>query len=156
MKNYLLSIVFASIFGGVCEELLHGSLKRYVRWVTGICVLAVIVLPLTDLIRGLSEWAASAPLDAILGEVEGDVDYAEIMQEQLQDFGVRESARVLSAAIAERFSIDSSALQVTLAMENGQYRAVVCLSGKAIWQNPYLIEIYVNETFALPCDVIIA
>ena len=156
MKEYLLSIVLASILGGICEELLHGSLKRYLRWVTGICVLAVIVLPVTDLARGLSEWVSSDVMDEIIGETEAREDYAEIMNAQLQDFGVRESERVLATAIAERFSIDSTMLKVTLSGENGQYRVVVCLSGSAIWQNPYLIEIYVNETFALPCDVIIA
>ena len=151
-----MSIVAVALLGGLCEELLRGAMKRYIRWISGLAVLLVIVLPAGDLVRGLAEFFSDSALWEQFEDLGSESDYAEIMESELKDFGTKESERVLSAAIISRFSLNEKDLRVELVESEGQYRAVVYLSGKAIWQNPYLIELYVNETFQLACDVVIA
>ena len=156
MKGYVLSIVAVALLGGLCEELLRGTMKRYIRWISGLAVLLVIVLPAGDVVRGLAEFLSDTALLEMLEETGSAADYEEIMESGLKDFGKREGERVLSAAIVSRFSLDEADIRVELTEGDGQYRAVVYLSGMAIWQNPYLIELYVNEAFQLACDVVIA
>ena len=155
MKSYVLSILAACLLGGLSEELLRGAMKRYVRYISGLAVLLAIVLPAGDAIRGVAEFFADAEQLLRIEETQSEADYEEIMKEELKDFGAKEGERLLSSALIERFSLDQGDLRVSLTEEEGQHRAVVYLSGKAIWQNPYLIELYVNETFRLPCDVVI-
>jgi hypothetical protein len=156
MKSYVLSIVAVALVGGLCEELLRGTMRRYVRWISGLAVLLVIILPAGDAVRGLAEFFSDSALWEHFEDLGSESDYAEIMESELKDFSTKESERVLSAAVISRFSLDEKDLRVELVESEGQYRAVVYLSGKAIWQNPYLIELYVNETFMLACDVVIA
>ena len=159
MKAYLLAVIVAAVFGGLCEELLPdgGGMRKQMTVVTGICVLAVLVLPLKDALYGLGQFFGEIELSELIGSEERAEEYESVFDGAMQRVSAEETGRLLGERLSEEFDLKAETCRAAVVMgESGEVkRVVVYLSGSSILQSPYEIEEYVGRLFSCPCDVAI-
>lgn len=157
MKAYFLAVILTAIFGGICEELLpeSSSVRPHMKLVTGLCVLAVIVLPAKDVLTSIGDFICRIDLDAILESEEKAEEYEAIFDGSLSRYSAEEIGRYLGALLEDEFELADGTCraEVVLGADGTVSRALVCLSGSSILTDPYQIEAYVNERLSCPCDV---
>lgn len=157
MKVYFLSVILTAVFGGICEELLpeSSSVRPHLKLVTGLCVLAVLVLPAKDLLVGIGELALSLDLGAVIEEERDTGEYEAIFEGSLSRYSADEIGRYLGELIETKFGLSEGTCRASAVLDDsgGLSRVVVCLSGMSILHDPYEIEVYVNELLGCPCDV---
>ena len=80
MKAYFLAVILTAVFGGICEELLpeNSSVRPHMKLVTGLCVLAVLVLPAKDVFVSVGDFAGEIDLGALLAPEEKSEEYEAI------------------------------------------------------------------------------
>ena len=158
MLNYILSVVGVALCVGILEELLPSSYgsKAYVRLLTGLCLLAVLIAPvgkwlgaIPDALSELEKWDA--------GE-EGGGKYEEILKDTMSDT-VRESLRaVVLEDLSGRFGVNASKTDVGISFESGEpiriKRMVITLRGVDILKNPHEIESYFEGLLSCECSVV--
>lgn len=158
MKTYFLSVILVALFGGICEELLPegGGMRHPMRFVTGLCVLAVLVLPAKDAIVGIGRFLAESDLGGILSEEAGDLeDYEAVLRDSLAQFAADEAERSLARTVEERFGLakGSCRAELTLTDAGKPERVLVCLSGFSVLKDPREVAEYVSGLLGCPCDV---
>ena len=157
MRRYFLSVILAALFGGVCEEVLpeNSSVRPYMKLVTGICVLAVLVLPLKDFLIGLGSFFTSVELESFFPD-EGDLHpYESVFEESLSRFSVAEAEDALAELLIERFQMQEGSCRAEIRIgEAGEVTHVlVCLSGFSMLKDPREVGAFVSELLSCPCDV---
>ncbi len=155
MGEYVLRVVGAAFCVGLLEELLPGECgsKAYVRFLTGLCLLAVLIAPVGRFLASLPD----ALGELSFPEEEQENAYERILRDNLSG-AVREK---LSAAVkqdlAERFGVKNERTEVGIRLsEEGALavsRLVITLKGGDILKNPYEIEQYFSELLGCECLV---
>lgn len=157
MKTYFVTVILTALFGGICEELLpeRASARLHLKLVTGLCVLAVLVLPAKDLLIGIGDFWEEVDFGALLSEESAREDYEELFLSSLSRNAGEEAGKYLAELIEEEFALSAETCRVTLYLsEDGSAeRCLVYLSGTSVFQSPYEIEAYVNALLSCPCDV---
>ena len=156
MKGYFFSVILTAVLGGVATELLPDTsgMRPYIRAVTGFLVLAVLVLPMKEVLLGLGSFFETVELEQVFpGEAEEEA-YESIFEDALSRFSGEEAEKSVSALLERTFALKEGTCSVRLTVENGEIRRVlVMLSGRSALTDPRLIEAYVNEHLSCPCDV---
>ncbi|MBQ9079790.1 MAG: stage III sporulation protein AF [Clostridia bacterium] len=162
MREYLMNVIGASLLVGVISILAPegegGGLRRYVSFIGALCVLALLISPLGELISylgGLSEDS----FDALTGESEARENYENRYNEYLLSLGKENVAVGVIQLLEERFDIPSDECHVKVSAEerDGELyieNVTVILSGKSLFRNPYEIEKYISELLGCECTVI--
>ncbi len=157
MKAYFLAVILTAVFGGICEELLpeNSSVRPHMKLVTGLCVLAVLVLPAKDVFVSVGDFAGEIDLGALLAPEEKSEEYEAILEGSLSRYSEEEIGRYLGELLEGEFDLSDGTCRVAVALcEDGTVsRALVTLSGVSILTDPYKIEAYVNQLLSCPCDV---
>ena len=160
MGEYLMGVIGAALFGGVITSALPdtgggGSLKKYMGFIASLCVLCVILSPVTDALDTLSDFFDGGLFDWV---EKSTVEYENEYYEYLVSYGKENAEEGISALICKEFSIDAENCHVSAEVyedEGALYlkRIRVILSGRAILKNPYEIEEYLSEIFGCECIV---
>ena len=158
MLNYILSVVGVALCVGILEEMLpstYGS-KAYVRLLTGLCLLAVMIAPvgkflnaIPDALEQMAEWDE--------GEAEGG-RYEEILKGSMSD-AVRETLKgAVLEDLEKSFDVNIQKTDVGILFEDGEgiriKRVAITLRGADILKNPHEIEDYFGRLLSCECVVV--
>lgn len=160
MREYLLSVVCAAIAVGAVTALMPdgegGGLRRHVGFVGALCVLAILISPvgeLLDFLGGLSvdDWGT-------LGN-ETETKYEQIYAEYLQSVSADNLADSVVEVLCDRFDIPPEQCKVRVQVGSCDGRAVaeqvtIILSGGALLRNPYEIEGFISDLLGCECTVV--
>ncbi len=157
MGEYVLNVVGVAFCVGILEELLpdgYGS-KAYIRLLTGLCLLLVMLAPVGSLLRALpdvfSEYSA----------IEEDVDdqYEKILSESLGESVRTELIKAVKRDLSSRFGVNGERTDVGIMLDGeGAFtvsRLVITLRGVDILKDPYEIEDYFARLLSCECAVIV-
>lgn len=157
MGEYILSVVGAAFCVGLLEELVPNEFgtKAYLRLLTGLCVLAVMIAPMGRLLSSVED------LFFEIVEIEecGENEYERILKESLGETVRSELAAAVKRDLAERFGVKNEGTEVGIQLggEGGLSvtRLIITLKGGDILKNPYEIEDYFGELLECECRVIV-
>ncbi len=153
MKEYLLSLLAASLCVALVGILAPGSSQKYIRFIASLFLICVLVTPLP---RVLSSISAPEGLPDLIGGSSQPSDYKDRMEEALEQASGAYFAEMLTQLIEERFSIPEGSVRCTVKWQDGgdrltPERVTVILSGSAIWKNPSEIEAFVSSLLGCEC-----
>ena len=156
MKEYLLSLLAASLCAALVGILAPSNFQKYVRFISSLFLICVLVAPLP---RVLSSINAPDGLPDLIGSSSASSDYKDRMEEALEQASGTYFAEMLTQLIEERFSISEGTVRCSVKWRDGgdrltPERVTVILSGSAIWKNPSEIESFVGSL--LGCECVIA
>lgn len=157
MRGYILNIIGVALCVGLLEELLPGqsNAKQFIRFATGLCLLAVMIAP-------LGGWIATLPdcFSAVMEEAadESEDKYTDILSGELRDTVRQNLVSALKEDLGTRFSVDCEKSDVGILFAEGDTirveRVIVTLRGKDILKNPHEIEAYFSGLLGCECRVI--
>lgn len=155
MGEYILSVVGAAFCVGLLEELLPSEFgsKAYLRLLTGLCLLAIMLAPVGRCLAGLSELFGELSLI----EEEEENAYERILRENLGETVRGELCEAVKRDLRERFGVKNERTEVGVQLGEGETlsvaRVVITLKGSDILKNPYEIEEYFGELLRCECRV---
>jgi hypothetical protein len=134
-------------------------ITRYIRLNCSLCLLALLVRPLT------AWFSSGADLPALvedcfssLSKTDADAESAaQRWQTEQERLGGIINAKLISQALQEQFAIPPQELTVGVYMdETGGLQSIrIGLSGAAVWQDSHAIERWIEETLCCPAVVYI-
>lgn len=160
MREYLLSVVAAAIAVGAVTALMPegegGGLRRHVSFVGALCVLAILISPVGELMSFLGDLSFRG-----FGTV-GDgtkSEYEEIYAEYLQYALAENLSGSVAAMLCDRFDIPPEQCRVRVRVGSRDGRAAaeqvtVILSGSALLRDPYEIEGFISDLLGCECVVV--
>lgn len=156
MDGYVLSLVGAALISALVGVLAPvGSTAKYVKLITSLFLICVLISPVKGLIVGLREL------------INGDFSFSQKQEQAEEDFRLQaesltnETAKLyftdmLTARILSRFSISPDELRCAVDWSTDgspqPTQITVFLSGHAIWQDTHAIEAFVTELIGVPCQ----
>ena len=155
MGEYVLRVVGAAFCVGLLEELLPGECgsKTYVRFLTGLCLLAILIAPVGRLLASLPD----ALGELSVPEEQAENEYERILRENLGEAVRQRLGEAVKRDLAERFGVKHERTEVGIRLsEDGTLavsRLIVTLRGSDIFKNPYEIEQYFSELLGCECLV---
>ncbi len=165
--EYFVGVISAVVVGSAAELLPpegEGGEAKVFRFVVSLLVLCVIALPLLD---GLTEvpLSLSKQLDDLLaraGELSSDANvYAAEAAAYIRTASAEAAAEEIALLLAERFGVPIHCVRAEVTLgEDAEGMTVpldikVFFSGKAVFQNPYIVEEYLTALFGGICSVVI-
>lgn len=160
MREYLLSVVAAAIAVGAVTALMPegegGGLRRHVSFVGALCVLAILISPVGELMGFLGDLSFRS-----FGTVEDGTksEYEEIYAEYLQYASAENLSDSVAAMLCDRFDIPPEQCRVRVRVGSRDGRAAaeqvtVILSGSALLRDPYEIEGFISDLLGCECVVV--
>ena len=164
IKNYLFSIMLVSVAAGAAEILAPegegGGLKKHVRLLVSLIVLAVLIAPVSGLLGYISNFDNYRGLFGAGHPGEGDFSaQAENTRQRILERGESEVAAGVTALLYDRFGIPGEEAKVVPELATGDAgievkKLTIVLYGRSVWKNPYEIEDYFVRLLGCPCEVI--
>ncbi len=153
MKSYLLSLLAASLTVALVGILAPSKSQKYIRFLSSLFLICVLIAPLPQLLTSIKEDG----IPGLSGDPSDPSDYANQMEEALNQASGAYFADMLTKLIEERFSISEGLVRCSVKWNTDADRMVpervtVILSGSAIWKNPSEIEAFVTSLLGCPCN----
>ena len=155
MKEFWMTLVGVSLFSGALGILSPKGHKKYLRLLTGLCLLCVMARPMTTLAEeGLALWEdLSLSEDSLLS------DYDEIYNNALQAADAAYLAQYLKAHLCQRISLEDDDISVSVSFgeesgENVLKRTTVILHAGAVTSDPHAIVEEVESLTRAPCVIV--
>ena len=156
MKEYIMTLLGASLIAGIVGVLCPKKHKKYLRLVCGFCVIAAMVAPLPSYLEAFE----LSGLDEYWEEGNGEtMTYEEIYHQTLLHANTEEVERQIQTLLSTEFSIPIDTLAVSVELANGENtvalkNVTVAVSGIAILTDPREISGYVESVLHCPCEII--
>lgn len=156
MKEYLSALLGVCVISAVVKAVASdGAMKKYVEMLCTLCVLAVLIMPVSDII------SSSYGFDGLLEktEFEGE-NYEDVYNEYISEKEIDRAEKLLTAELAEYLEIDAEALRVKLEVsygENGETdveKAKVYLGMQAVGISPEAVTEYLYGRIGAECQII--
>ena len=160
MREYLMSLIVASLIVGLIGVLVPegdgGGLRRYVTFTGSLCVLILLISPVTRVLGFVSE-LSDGGVDVSF-ENRAD-EYDEQFKQYITSLGEESITSELTDIICKQFDISDKECHVKVDTYDAQGEmaighVTVILSGKAIFRDPYEIEQYITELLGCECTVV--
>ena len=155
MGEYILGVVGAAFCVGILEELLPSEFgsRVYLRLLTGLCLLAIMLAPIGKSLAGLSElWG-----ELSLIEEEQENEYERILRENLGEAVKEKLCEAVKCDLADRFGVKNKRTEIGIKLDGdgalSVSRLIITLKGSDILKNPYEIEEYFGELLSCECIV---
>ncbi|MBE6556675.1 MAG: hypothetical protein E7664_02890 [Ruminococcaceae bacterium] len=149
MQGYMLGLVAISLLCGVCDVLSpEDGTGRLVRFVSGLCILCVCMMPLGKLVSGIEWW--NGLIDAAAADSE---EYEEKFQMEMNALEESTVSEILQRELCQALKLSEEELSVTL-RRTDSVNVYVTLSGKGIAADPRAIQTYVTERLDCVCEII--
>jgi len=159
MKEYIIGLAVATLVCGLITSLTGGGGSgEGLRTVCGICVIAVIALPLVSLIGN-----GGFDVDGIAAFFETDPaetdHYDEIYNSCFAQAEVENAEKRLKSEMIQELSLKSEHFDVALIVgENGDEkfieRAEVIIYAQGLSIDPHSVEKYIKSRLNCPCEII--
>lgn len=149
----LSTCLFCGFFGLIAP---NGALGKYLRLLGGICVLCVMLSPLSTY---LQSWETEDLLSGLLGSDEQESEFDEIYNKALAEAGCDQLEEYWKERLCGELSLRKEQVSVQVALEEDEsgYRPSqvwVTLSGSAILADPALITATVEKVMECPCVIL--
>ena len=156
MKDYVMTLLGASLLTGILGTLCPEKHKKHLRLLCGLCTIALLIAPLSSYLSEI-EWKLPE-LEENGGEHEENI-YDEIYHQTLSKVNIQKAENSTKNLIIQLFSLKNEDVFVSLdiAEENGNAlvkKATVQVSGKAVLVDPREIKKYVEELLKCPCEIV--
>ena len=155
MKEYVITLMAASLLVGMIGVLIPKPHKGYVRFLCGLCMICLLARPLAGT---LGAWELFTISD---GEQEKQEDalYDEIYQNTIRDFNAGKIADALKDMISKDFSLSQEDLSIAVELEEIEEKIVikkttVSLSGNAVLQDPRELVSYLEGMLGCQCVIV--
>lgn len=158
MREYLLNVIGAALMVGVIGVLVPADgLKKYVVFIGSLCILGILLSPLTSLANFLVN-IGSDGIYGIADSLNDEKKYDEKYCEYMSGLGREAIADEICRLLCENFSIPDGECHVgvTFSGEGEKValgRVTVILSGRSVFRDPYEIEDYLSRL--LGCEVVV-
>ena len=152
MKTYLLSLIATAAVAALAGFLApKGDLGKYVKLVSTLLLLTVILAPLPSAIGSLRD------LPELFRRSDAQTESEEgSLQKVLDTASETYFAAELTERLEERFSIAPGDLSVVIRWERQEGESTpaevtLLFSGRAVWKDPKEAESYVSDLLGCPC-----
>ena len=155
MKEFWMTLIGTSLLSGAVGVLVPRAHKKYLRLLTGLCLLCVMAEPMMTLAQdGLSFFDNGDG-----AQEEALSNYDEIYNRTLETADASYLASFIKTHICQEFSIKNDDVSVTVSFEKKDAQSVlertkVLLGGSAVVQDPYLIVEAVENLTGAPCSIV--
>ena len=137
-------------------EGVKSGIKKHMRLICSLCILCVMISPLTELIPGIKDIGEGLEGAGDSGGLQG---FYESIYEQSSGDGIAEAVgSAVKSQLCESFSIPQSEIRVGVELgdDDGDgfrepTKITVILSGMAIFNDPRPIEKLIRERFGCEC-----
>ncbi len=161
MSGYLFALLVlslsVSIIGILSPEGKSGGISRYIKLLSSLLLLTLLVSPLPRLLSAIRSWQENG---FSLPQVETQ---EEELRDQIQSALDGESqsyfVQMLTQTITQKFALTPGEVSCVAAWSvdgSTPVQITVLLSGSSIWKDPAPIKAFVEELLSCPCDVAIA
>ena len=162
MKEYVYSIVCLAAAGGLAcllsPEGSGGGLKKHVKLISSVCLLCVLVSPLTGIMADLSDWLSGISAEEIVGSEELESSYEKSYFDNLRSIYGDDLEGAVCHFLKQELGIpeDECRAIVELGNEGGEdayapRRITVVLSGRSILRDPSMVKRVVSKAFECEC-----
>lgn len=161
MKTYFLSLIGASLCVALISILApNGTLGKYVRLLTSLFLICVIISPLDGAIDGMRELingTLTFPDSNQQIEEEAREEWQSMLDSSSKTYFLQSLRQLLEA----EFSISPGEIDCSALWEekNGAVkprRIHILLSGSAIWKDPKAIEHFIGDLLGCECIIAVA
>ncbi len=162
MKNYLITIISASICVGIYNIIspqFHG-IQKYSKMIGMLIVMCVMISPVKELLNTFDKNGFENIKDNILdSEDTSKEEYNDIFKDYLNRFSVDEIKRKIKDILYQKFEIPEDECEISVFTKYDEGLKIssiqILLSGKSIFKNPYTIEKHFGELLDCTCQVLI-
>ena len=155
MRDFWMTLVGVSLLSGVVGILVPKGHKKYLRLLTGLCLLCVMADPLV----ALAEEGASALEQSLSDQEDLLSDYDEIYNKALQEADASYLASFIKIHLCQTIPIDQDDISVTAFLESDGEgsvlkRTTVILHAGAVAKDPHAIVEEVESLTRAPCVIV--
>ena len=160
MTGYFWGLLAVSVCCAAVEFLTPsgegGGVAGHVRFMSALCLLCVMVTPLTPLLaEGNLADRIEGAIDDWLDEGErAQEEYGGRWEEQLEEMDAAYAQACLASLLQQKFEIAAEDVAVRVETDGtGETISVVYirLSGRAVWLNTHAMEAYIEEMLGCEC-----
>ena len=160
MRTYIFSVVCVAALGGcvitLAPEGIRSGIKKHIKLISSLCLLCVMISPMSELLTSLGEIGDSVASDDDREELQSM--YESIYNGEMD----KENGEGIGAAVKEklyeRFDIPGGESRVEVSFRDldgdgfrEPTRITVILSGGSVFRDPRKIEDYLSELFGAEC-----
>lgn len=158
MGTYIYGIVGAAAVIGIMESILPkgGKTGAYMKLITSLCLLCLVVKPAGAVLRDLPDLLAGKA-EAFLSASEAEEEaYRTILDGQIEATVRAQLQAAILTELEQEFSVENCDVGVVL--EKGEdgwqvVRVAVNLTGRDVFRDPYAIEAHVGSLLDCDCTV---
>ncbi len=153
-----MNVIGAALIAGVISVIVPGNgegFKKYVTLIGSLCVLCVILSPVTELLGVMTDFA-----DGGFSEWYEDTEeeYGGKYNKFLMSVGKDNVEDGITSLLYEQFGIPENECSVSAVVEekNGELAIVsidIILTGKSVLKDPYEVEKYISGLLDCQCNV---
>ena len=160
MTGYFLGLLSLAVCCAAVELLTPsgegGGVAGHVRFMSGLCLLCVLVTPLTQLLvdGSLADRMEGAINDWLDEGERAQEEYSDRWEEQLEEMDAVYAEACLASLLQQKFEIAAEDLTVRVETDGtGETISAVRigLSGRAVWINTHEMEAYIEEMLGCEC-----
>ena len=160
MGEYVLGIIGAAAVIGIMENIVpqNGKTKSYMRLITALCLLCLVVKPLGSMLDSLPALVADATEQIAEGSEAARDEYEKILEGEITDTVREQLSAAIESELETEFKVQNCEVGVALVRVDGELRiqrAVITLMGRDIFKDPYAIEEHFGELLGCECVVVI-
>ena len=158
MGTYIYGIVGAAAVIGIMESILPrgGKTGAYMKLITSLCLLCLVVKPVGAVLRDLPDLLAGKT-EAFLSASEAEEEeYRAILDGQIEATVKEQLQAAVREELFEEFSVENCDVGVVLEKSEDGWRVVrvaVNLTGRDIFRDPYAIETHLGTLLDCDCTV---
>ena len=152
MKNYLISIIIASVAMGICEIITpkHNGVEKYVKLVGVLIILCAVISPISDTINTIDENLVDKLREEINNLDKSEDDYNDILKDYLANYSIAEAKTHIKNTLYEEFGISNDECDIKIYTDTLDGKVCInniqiLLGGTSIFKNPYTIEEYIMK-----------
>jgi len=155
MQGFLPAVIAVSIFAKLIKFSLpkDSSITKYSSMLLGLCVTAIMIVPIVNAIDAISDISFSA------NEIESiEKDYSEIFEEHIAESLYPSVEEYIRKVLEERFSVPRENAEVFIRFSaDGDVisleQILIFLKAKSVFADTGAISHYFEEQFLCPVDV---
>ncbi len=161
MTEYWIGLFALALLCGAVELLAPAAMGQYVKWMSSLCLLCALIIPLVQLAtegKGLPDRLQSALDEWLSVENSVEDDFHDQWQEEFVQLDLSMAEASVRTMLAERFFVEAADLSVRITPDEKKEKILnirIALSGGAIWVNTHEMESYIQATFGCECIIYI-
>lgn len=158
MKEYFISVIAASLLGGVIISLIpEGNTVKHVKLLCSLCAVVCIAFPLISILD--SSFDKNKIVDMFEQSEDAGENYAEIYNNAFNEYEIINAQERLKQELLQGFSLDKGAIDVKIITDKNNdviyiSSVRVCIYGSGISINPREVKKYVSERFDCECEIV--